>query len=435
MSSDSDTALQDIDLPGSPISDQARPKSILGNGCLIPFGFVFFAAGSFFLYFMFISPWLQSRAAQSWQSTPCKILDATIEVHHGDDSTTYSAEFEYEYTVDGQRLIGDRYSFASFSSSHGAASAIIQKYPKNSTQTCYYDPNDITQVVLDRDNSNLPIWFVFLPLIFICVGFGIMLAGFGVFGRGKGRGHAISDAMGTTDSVGTSGFASTNVSSNPNKGKLGSYEFPADLADQGWSPPRKLKTTESRLKMLIFIGLFAIFWNGILCFVFGGVAKGEFGWGSIFPLLFSIPFVVVGVGLIAFCGYLLLSMFNPKVEIAMSSGAVELGTEVDLAWEIDGNASRIRKLIIEVHGCQEVRYVRGTDTVTDEQIFELIPVVETDDPMEIAFGNATIEIPGQTMHTFEAENNQIVWRVNVRGEIPWAPDVSESFPFRVTPKA
>ena len=37
------------------------------------------------------------------------------------------------------------------------------------------------------------------------------------------------------------------------------------------------------------------------------------------------------------------------------------------------------------------------------------------------------------MHTFKAQRNKIKWRVAVRGEIPWFPDIYEEFEFRVTP--
>ena len=388
-------------------------------------------------------PWLQSRAAQSWESTPCKITSAKIETHHGDDGATYSAEFEYEYEVEGQKLTGDRYSFLSFSSSRSLAKSLIEKYPKGSQQVCYYNPEDHSDVVLSRDNDNIVVWFIFLPIIFIVVGIGIMLAGTGLFSRGGG--NAISQSLNSSDAVSSSELSSgapswgadAKVKDFVAKDRSGNkeYLFEADQSDVEWSPPRKLKTSDSRLGLLVFLGFFSLFWNGILTFFFYDFIEDgiKLEFASIFPLLFGIPFFLVGLGMLGFLGYLFLSLFNPKVEIAIGTGAVPIGQEVDIAWEVDGNSQRIRKLIIEIHGTQQVRYVRGTDTVTDEQIFELINVAEVDDPIQIAFGRATVQIPGDTMHTFEASNNQVVWSVNVRGEIPWAPDVSESFSFRVTP--
>ena len=48
-------------------------------------------------------------------------------------------------------------------------------------------------------------------------------------------------------------------------------------------------------------------------------------------------------------------------------------------------------------------------------------------------GEAEFEVPADSMHSFAASNNQIVWTLNVQGDIPWWPDVSLSFPITVTP--
>jgi len=56
--------------------------------------------------------------------------------------------------------------------------------------------------------------------------------------------------------------------------------------------------------------------------------------------------------------------------------------------------------------------------------------------VEIAFSSGAVPLGGQVdiaWHTFDAKRNKIQWRVVVRGEIPWAPDISEEFEFRVTP--
>lgn len=39
------------------------------------------------------------------------------------------------------------------------------------------------------------------------------------------------------------------------------------------------------------------------------------------------------------------------------------------------------------------------------------------------------------MHSFSAENNKIIWRLDLRGDIKSWPDVKESFEIEVTPAA
>ncbi|MEL7496954.1 MAG: DUF3592 domain-containing protein [Planctomycetota bacterium] len=414
-----------------PISEPSASNPSGGSGCLILFGAIFASAGGFFLYLMFISPWLQSRAAQDWPAATCKITNARIESHQDDDGTSYSAEFEYDYTVDAVEYQGDRFSFANFSGSRGRAQSLLKKYPIGSQQTCHYNPADPTDVVLDRDNSNLQTWFVFLPVIFILIGGAIMLGGlFGLFKRG----NSVSGSVDASEAT----LPAASIAAGIKASEAGwGIQTEADRLDEEWAAPRKLKTTSSRMVAFIGIGIAAIFWNGILSFMFfnaiGDLFKDGFEFGNILMGLFFVPFFLVGIALIGFTLYYFLSLFNPTVEVAITTGAVPIGGEVDLAWEIEGKSERIKKLTIEIHGVQSVRYVRGTDTVTETNIFELITVASLDDPKDIPFGSATITIPTDTMHTFEADNNKILWSVNVHGDIPWGPDVFESFSFRVTP--
>jgi hypothetical protein len=130
-----------------------------------------------------------------------------------------------------------------------------------------------------------------------------------------------------------------------------------------------------------------------------------------------------------------LKLFTPRVEVALSSGAVPLGGEVDIAWEVVGRTSRLRNLKLEVQAEQTAVYQHGTDTRTDTEIFEVIPIGEVTRQDDIRFGSATVRIPDTTMHTHEGPSNQVTWSVIVQGEIKWWSDVFESFPFRVKPES
>ena len=87
---------------------------------------------------------------------------------------------------------------------------------------------------------------------------------------------------------------------------------------------------------MMMIGI-ALFWNGIVSiFLWQAIMEPKGGFFSIFMLLFMIPFVLIGVVLILGVARSFLSLFNPVIEIAMSTGAVERGNTVDVAWEIKG---------------------------------------------------------------------------------------------------
>ena len=209
---------------------------------------------------------------------------------------------------------------------------------------------------------------------------------------------------------------------------------PADTLDQEWAPPRQLKMATSRLAMFLIVLGIASFWNGILSiFVVSFYSKADWEWAMLLPILFMSPFLLIGLLLLFGVAYLFLAMFNPTVKIALSQGAVPLGGEVDLAWELEGRVGRIQELVIEVHAAQEVEYMQGTSTITDTETFELVEVIRTSDPQVMRFGSCLVRIPVESMHTFEAEHNKILWTVEVRGQIPWSPDINETYPFRVTP--
>ena len=137
--------------------------------------------------------------------------------------------------------------------------------------------------------------------------------------------------------------------------------------------------------------------------------------------------MLIGLLLFLMCLYMFLKLFTPRVEVALSSGAVPLGGEVDIAWEVVGRTSRLRNLKLEVQAEQTAVY--------HTEIFEVIPIGEVTRQDDIRFGSATVRIPDTTMHTHEGPSNQVTWSVIVQGEIKWWPDVFESFPFRVKPES
>jgi hypothetical protein len=100
---------------------------------------------------------------------------------------------------------------------------------------------------------------------------------------------------------------------------------------------------------------------------------------------------------------------------------------------LKGRTDRISKLTIRLEGREEARYRRGTSTYTDRNVFAIIPVVETTSAIEIARGEVSFTIPHNTMHSFEAPNNKIIWEIKLRGEIARWPDVITDYPLQVLP--
>jgi hypothetical protein len=146
-----------------------------------------------------------------------------------------------------------------------------------------------------------------------------------------------------------------------------------------------------------------------------------------------IPFVAVGLALVAGIFYFTLALANPRPRISMSPPRPRLGDRLDIEWSFAGRASRISALRIVLEGLEKATYRRGTDTHTDREVFASMTLVETSVEWEIARGRASVEIPEDTMHSFDGGNNAIVWAIHVHGEIGRWPDVAETFEIEVRP--
>ncbi len=90
----------------------SSPKKASGSGCLMIFGLPFFLVGLFVLGLAVRHLWDAYRI-ESWEPVPMTILSAELEVHHGDDSTSYQAVATYRYTWQEREYTGERVGLSS----------------------------------------------------------------------------------------------------------------------------------------------------------------------------------------------------------------------------------------------------------------------------------------------------------------------------------
>jgi len=409
-----------------PVSTQKSSQA--GKGCLVLFGAVFVLFGLIFVYVTTVRPYLATRAASDWQETQCTVVKSEIDVDRGGDSTTYRPRIEFDYQFNGADYRSDTFDFTSLNRSRTRCQEIVNAHPVGTKVGCFVNPEDPEKAVIVRDYEFSYFGF-FFPLIFSGFGFAAICAA--LFLKDNGSKSISGSAKATPSNAFASSGSST--SSTGSHSLPSSKQHPSDLLDQNWEKPQKLKPTQTRLLKFIIGLLVALFWNGIVAALLYGFLTenpNNFEW---FFVLFMIPFVLVGLALIFGVFYLLGGLLNPAVELALSTGAVERGGSVDVAWQLIGRTSSIRTLKVLIEGEESATYRRGTDTITDTNVFCSIPVTETDSQEEITFGSSPVTIPADTMHTFSADRNNIKWRVVVQGDIPLWPNINESFEFRVKP--
>lgn len=399
---------------GSPATRSiSRRSGATSPGCMAGFFAVFLLAGLGFLMF-FLVPAVKVVQALSWEPVPCTILESGVASHSDSDGTTYSVEIRYSYEVEWVEYTSDRYEFLGGSSSgYEGKAEVVERYPPGSRATCWVDPEDPTEAVLYR-GFTWPYLFALLPLVFVAVGGGGM-----VFALRSGRRRSAARAEWLPEP----------------KAEPAVEGFAAGVPGAPLSGPVQLEAKATPLGKLVGVVFIAAFWNGITgIFVWQAVKGWQAGQGDGCLTVFLIPFVGVGLLLLAGVPYQLLALFNPRLHLTLSSATLPLGGSAQVSWRFSGMPGRIRRLRIVLKGREEATYRRGTSTSTDREVFARLPVADTEHSVEIAAGSATLSLPEETMHSFTAPNNKVIWTLKVEGEIRFWPDVSEEFELVVRPQ-
>lgn len=414
----------------------AKKTGCRGNlGCAL-FSLPFFLAGAIAIYFLGLSPALKVFRASSWEPIPCVVTSSKVATGSGGD--TYSVEIHYSYTIDGKQYPGTRYGFFGGSSSGFDSKArVVEQYPAGSTATCYVNPLDPTEAVISRGVTTDMLWGLFgVPFLLVGLAGPIMMVRSYLKERKRRRelqGNPLSwpsfGAMHSPVSLSTTqGGASFQpitshpISSNATSARTTAGGFGRVVLEPATTPARKLMVT-------VF---FTLIWNGIVSvFVYFLIKEWNKGHGEWILALFLIPFVLIGMLLLYAVAHGFLALFNPRPRLTINSRELSLGETFDLDWEFSGSTRSVKQLRIYLEGREEATYRRGTDTAIDKNVFTTIEIAARPnaDP-----GRAQIDMPADTMHSFESGNNKIVWEIHIKGDIRYWSDVDESFEIEVLPK-
>ncbi len=399
------------------ISSGAKKQA--GAAVGVAFFSFFFLIGTVVFYFLALRPLLSVLAARDWVPTPCTVISSRVQSHRSKDSTTYRIEILYSYEFNGREHRSNRYHFMGGSSSGRKRKAeVVGRYPAGATRTCYVDPRNPNEAVLDRGLTR-DMWFGLIPAVFMLVGAG------GIIGMlRKGRSRAADDPVAEPVSI----REITGVTPSP-------FTPGALLED---SPGiRVFKSGRSRMVGVVAVGVFAAIWNGVILLGFiqgsGFFRRGRADFFDWFHTLFMLPFLAVGLAMIAVLVYQVLALFNPKVEATLQPGTPRLGGRLDLDWRLTGRTHVLRSLKIFLEAREEATYRRGTSTSTDRKAFLKLELASIANSAEMSAGRASVALPQDTVPSFKSDNNKIVWALHIQGEIPRWPDLKEEFEIQVLP--
>lgn len=400
----------------APLSTRHRGNRQMSSGCLVFFFGLFFLVGAALFYFLFIRPVGLIVAARSWQETPCTIVSSQVGEHSDSDGTTYSVDITFAYEVDGAEMRSSDYDFSKGSSSgYDRKKAVVDRYPPGSRAVCYVDPENPRRAVINRNFSAGYLIGLF-PLLFLFAGLGGLI--WAVPWARKQGGARTVQAPAAPDGVKVA----------PAVSPFG-VMVPADV-----SGPMELKPQAGPIAKFVGILLLTLFWNGIVSVFLWQVYAG---WKSGSPdgclTAFLVPFVLIGLLMIFGVFRQLLVLFNPRPYLTLTPGAPAVGQSAWLQWRLSGRAAGVKRLRITLEGKEEATYRQGTSTHTDTNVFATIPVVDSTEPIEMAAGSASFFIPADTMPSFKADRNKIVWTLKVVPEIPGWPDSEDDYEIVVRP--
>ncbi len=357
--------------------------------------------------------------SKNWKQIPAVVESSRVLSHDSDDGTTYSVDILYRYEINGQAFKSNRYGFFSGSSSgFSAKQEVVDQYPVGRKITVFFNPKDPTAAVISRQVGAE--WIIgIIPLIFILVGFGGMIHAW----RGTSSKASLTTISAASEQTGSELVQESWLPSGGNVERLHSGEV-------------CLKPLASPTGKVIGVLFMAVFWNGIISiFLYQAVEAFRHGRPEWVLMCFLMPFVLIGLALLAGVVYFVLAAFNPVPRLYLSKESFVLGETLELRWEFRGSVSRLCSLCISLKGSEEVEYRRGTTTYHDKREFYSATAVELGAFSNMQSGSTSFAIPKDSMHSFESSHNKISWKVNVHAEIAKWPDVNENFEILVLPIA
>lgn len=388
--------------PDAGSASPAKPiRAAIGVGIL--FGVFFLFGFGLFIPF-FVLPALKVAEARAWTPVECEIVSSGVRTQSGDDGDTYSVEALYRYRVDGREYVSNRYQFMGGSSSgYDRKAKAVERIPAGSVTSCYVDPEDPYEAVIDR-GFGLDFLFGLIPLLFGLIGAGGLFFAFWVKRSAR---------------------------------KQASLPSPSAVVATYKTGPTELEPSLGPLGKLGCAAMVALFWNGIVSvFLWVLVRDWRAGSPDWFLALFLIPFVLIGLLLLSSIPYSLLALANPRPQVRLSTRRLKAGETAQLDWSFRGATGRIEALKIWLEcSKRETRTTetnRGVSTSSRTEPVREIPILERGEGWPLAFGSVSFRVPADAEPTSSGDD-AFLWKLRFQGRIDYWPDTFEEFEVEILP--
>ncbi len=376
--------------------------------------------------------WPEWRANRQFAETTCIVIAKRIDERPAtdDEPAGYLPEFEIRYHVAGRVYGSMAYDVTrSYSPDREAVEAVLDRFEVGNRYPCWYDPIDPQSAVLVRGYSGWLYLLLLVPISFVIIGGGGLLYTLVQWNASIERRALMAQRAAQLDlfdpQSGNRTFPTVPIDSNVTNspGTKLRYRLPA-------APTTSLT--------LVAVGMACLLWNGIVSIfvvmVLGSFARGEPDW---ILTVMMVPFVALGVGLVAYLVRLaLVAKGVGPTWIEVSEHPLAPGRTVDA---LVSQAGRLKLNSLELWlACDEkATYRQGTDTRTETRrvFFERCFVregLEIDQSLPFE-SRCEIAVPRGAMHSFQADHNEVNWKLIVKGNVDNWPDYERVFQIVVNP--
>jgi hypothetical protein len=337
-------------------------------------------------------------SARQWVAVPCTIVHSSVGSHtsssrHG-SSTTYSVDVLYRYTFNGHKLRSSRYELNNSSSSdYDDKRATSDALNKNRHQTCYVNPTDPADAVLDRGFSFVIPAMGGFSLIMLLIGGGGL-------------------------------WSLVNSARRDHQKKLAQLRSPERRGPADLHPQYSVRA--QFLSGLVV----ALIWNGFVSvFVFVIVQSWLRGHGEIFPTIFISVFVLIGFGLLIQAVGKIRLLSLPAVQMKLSKHPIAMGEPIELRWQLTDSSNRIKRLQMrfarfDVSESAKHQPLRRLATAWSQDL------IETEKRVEIQTGRVNFTIPASAI---AAQTTAVrLWGILLIAEMDKPPQLQLEFPVQVT---
>lgn len=190
--------------------------------------------------------------------------------------------------------------------------------------------------------------------------------------------------------------------------------------------------------------LFGAVWILFSCiFLFGPLgillAGSKPNWMTVLPsALFSLPFIAVGLAIIAYAVLPWISAMRvSKPAITVSSASLSLGDSFTIAYsQMFKSRTEVKGVKFSLLQRETVVYQSGDSVATahhDETAAEFEYPGQRYEAGDSLVFSRNMEIPRDWMHSFRSTHNSVTWLLQAKVNIAGWPDYREDFEIQVLP--